>query len=218
MPGKDNPQDQGSEPTAAQTTTATPLTDAIVAAGHVARNDAQKNYARKLIAEFVDQLVDRKIPKPEDSSKADMVKLIQARIAEIDAELSGYLDEILHDKDFQKLEASWRGLHYLVFNTETSTSLKLRLLNAKRDEVAKDLASAIEFDQSVQFKQLYEEEYGTFGGFPYSVLVADYEFGRLPEDIEFLEKISGVAAAAHARCRPAAPGCPASRSRSGCRP
>src|SRR6185369_11853805 len=89
-------------------------------------------------------------------------------------------------------------LHYLVFNTETSTTLKLRLLNAKKDDVRKDLANAIEFDQSVQFKQLYEEEYGTFGGSPYSVLIADYEFGRGSDDMEFLEKMSGVAAAAHA--------------------
>ena len=199
MPGKpNNPQEQGADPAATQTTTATPLTDAIITSGQVARNDAQKKYARELIGEFVDQLVDKKIQKPTDSSKADMVKLIQARIAEIDAELGGYLDEILHDDNFQKLEASWRGLHYLVSNTETSTTLKLRLLNAKKDEVAANLKKAIEFDQSVQFKQLYEEEYGTFGGFPYSVLVADYEFGRLPEDLEFLEKMSGVAAAAHA--------------------
>jgi type VI secretion system protein ImpC len=196
-PPAGNPQ--GSDAGATTTTTRqTPLTDDIISKGQVARNDSQKKYARQMIGAFVDQLVDKKIAKPADSSRADMVKLIQARIAEIDAELSGYLDEILHDSHFQTLEASWRGLHYLVSNTETSTSLKLRLLNAKKEDVAKDLTSAIEFDQSVQFKQLYEEEYGTFGGYPYSVLIADYEFGRLPSDFEFLEKMSGVAASAHA--------------------
>jgi type VI secretion system protein ImpC len=189
---------------AAETTRATPLTDAIITEGQVARNDSQKKYARQMIGAFVDQLVDKKIAKPAGTSDPDMVKLIQERIAAIDAELSGYLDEILHYRNdkgepvFQKLEASWRGLHYLVSNTETSTSLKLRLLDAKKDEVAKDLEKAIEFDQSVQFKQLYEEEYGTFGGYPYSVLIADYEFGRSQADFGFLEKMSGVAAAAHA--------------------
>jgi len=76
--------------------------------------------------------------------------------------------------------------------------LKLRLLNATKDEIQKDLERAVEFDQSVQFKKIYEEEYGTFGGSPYSVLVGDFEFGRSPQDINWLEKMSNVAAAAHA--------------------
>src|SRR5215210_9175471 len=104
----------------------------------------------------------------------------------------------MHHPYFQQLEAGWRGLNYLVMNTETGTMLKLRLLNASKKEVLSDLERAVEFDQSTQFKQLYEEEYGTFGGHPYSVLVGDYEFGRHPQDMAWLEKMSNVAAAAHA--------------------
>ena len=136
---------------------------------------------------------------PEDILKeTDTKKPNQERIAQIDELLTAHLDEIMHDERFKRLEASWRGLHYLVSNTETSTSLKLRLLNAKKEEVLDDLKKAVEFDQSVQFKRLYEDEYGTFGEPPFSVLVADYEFGRHPDDFEFLDKMSGVAAAAHA--------------------
>ena len=184
------------------------LLDQILFEGKVARdkkNEKQVEYAKSLINEFIDKVCAGGAPKP--AADADKVALIQKKIAELDAQLSGYLDAILHytpDPDdatqvgFQQLEASWRGLHYLVSNTETSTTLKLRLLNASKDEVLKDLKSAVEFDQSVQFKQLYEEEYGTFGGHPYSVIVADYEFGRHPDDFEFLDKMAGVAAAAHA--------------------
>ena len=82
--------------------------------------------------------------------------------------------------------------------TETGTQLKLRLMNATKAELLKDLKSAVEFDQSALFKKVYEEEYGTFGGNPYSMLVGDYEFGPSSEDILFLTKISNVAAAAHA--------------------
>jgi type VI secretion system protein ImpC len=136
---------------------------------------------------------------PEDILKeTDNKKPNQERVAQIDELLTAHLDKIMHDDRFRRLEASWRGLHYLVSNTETSTSLKLRLLNAKKEEVLDDLKKAIEFDQSVQFKRLYEDEYGTWGGHPFSVLVADYEFGRDPDDFEFLDKMSGVAAAAHA--------------------
>jgi type VI secretion system protein ImpC len=124
--------------------------------------------------------------------------MIQQRIAQIDELISAQLNEIMHEPEFQRLEASWRGLHFVVMNTETSTMLKLRVLNVTKDEIANDLEKAVEFDQSVLFKQVYEQEYGTFGGTPYSVLVGDYEFGRNPRDLGLLEKISNVAAAAHA--------------------
>jgi type VI secretion system protein ImpC len=171
------------------------LLDQILVEGKMVRDEQQRPYAQSLVKEFLDRVYGSLKDKPQE----DKVKLIQEVIARLDAELTGHLNAILHHPEFQKLEASWRGLHYLVSNTETSTTLKLRLLNASKEEVRKDLETAIEFDQSVQFKQLYEEEYGTFGGHPYSVLVGDYEFGRHPAlDFEFLSNMSGVAAAAHA--------------------
>jgi len=104
----------------------------------------------------------------------------------------------MHAPEFKKLEASWRGLSYLVMNSDTSTRLKVRLMNVTKNEVLNDLEKATEFDQSELFKKIYEEEYGTFGGNPYGLLIGDYEFGRNPQDIALLEKISNVAAAAHA--------------------
>jgi type VI secretion system protein ImpC len=183
------PQAQGAGGEAAEAG----LLDTIIQKGRMARDEQQRPYARDLIGEFVSQVLDSSIAVGEDT-----VASINQRIAQIDALLTAQLNEIMHDPEFQRLEASWRGLHYLVSNTETSTTLKLRLLNATKSEVLSDLEKAVEFDQSVQFKQLYEEEYGTFGGHPYSVLIGDYEFGRHPQDIAWLEKISSVAAAAHA--------------------
>jgi type VI secretion system protein ImpC len=169
------------------------LLDQIIAKGKLARDDSQKPRARDLVGEFVHQIVDEGMTISKDT-----MTMIQTQIARIDELISKQLDEVLHHPDFQKIEASWRGLHYFVMNTETSTRLKLRLLCATKGELFKDLDQAVEFDQSVLFKKLYEEEYGTFGGYPFSFLVGDYEFGRHPQDIALLEKISGVAAAAHA--------------------
>jgi type VI secretion system protein ImpC len=183
------PEAQGAGGEAAEVS----LLDDIVQKGRMARDEQQRPYARDLIGEFVSQVLDSSIAVGEDT-----VASINQRIAQIDKLLTDQLNEILHDPEFQRLEASWRGLHYLVSNTETSTTLKLRLLNATKGEVLTDLERAVEFDQSVQFKQLYEEEYGTFGGHPYSVLIGDYEFSRHPQDIAWLEKMSNVAAAAHA--------------------
>jgi type VI secretion system protein ImpC len=127
-----------------------------------------------------------------------VVAAIQTRIAQIDEILQTQLDLILHHKAFQALEASWRGLHYLVDKSETGTHLKIRLLNASKTELVKDIESAVEFDQSALFKQIYEAEYGTYGGNPFSVLIGDYAFGRDPQDVATLSGIAGVAAAAHA--------------------
>jgi type VI secretion system protein ImpC len=144
-------------------------------------------------------LADVVAPKGDTSDDTTyVVAAIQTRIAQIDELLQTQLDLILHHKDFQALEASWRGLHYLVDKSETGTHLKIRLLNASKTDLVKDIESAVEFDQSALFKQIYEAEYGTYGGNPFSVLIGDYAFGRDPQDVATLSGIAGVAAAAHA--------------------
>jgi type VI secretion system protein ImpC len=105
---------------------------------------------------------------------------------------------VMHDPAFQQLESTWRGLHYLVHQSETGESLKIRIFNIKKQELFKDLARAVEFDQSSLFKKVYEEEYGQLGGQPFGMLVGDYEFGRNAEDVNLLKMISCVAAASHA--------------------
>lgn len=117
-------------------------------------------------------------------------------IEAIDIAISNQLREIMHHEDLQKLEGSWRGLHYLVSNSETSTSLKLKVLNISKKEVAKDLSKAVEFDQSQVFKKIYEGEFGSPGGEPYGAMIGDYEMGSHPDDIELLSNMSNVAAAA----------------------
>ena len=169
------------------------LLDQIISKGKLARDEAQKPRAKDLVGEFVHQILDEGM-----TVSSDTIAMIQAQIARIDELISAQLNEILHHPDFQKLESSWRGLFYLVMNTETSTRLKLRLMPITKGELLKDLEQAIEFDQSQIFKKVYEDEYGTFGGFPFSMLVGDYEFTRHPQDMVLLEKLSEVAAAAHA--------------------
>ena len=170
------------------------LLDQILVQGKLARDDSQRGYARDLVDEFINSV----LAEAGGSVPADVVAAINDRIAQIDEIISVQLNEVLHHPDLQKLEATWRGFAYLVFNTETSTRLKIRMLNATKGELLKDLEKAVEFDQSVLFKKIYEDEYGTFGGLPFSTLIGDYEFGRHPQDVALLEKLSNVAAAAHA--------------------
>ncbi len=154
---------------------------------------SQKPYAITLVKEYATQIKAQGMTVGDNTAES-----IQSRIAAIDQQISAELNAIMHNDDFKKLEASWRGLHYLVMNSETGTQLKIRLLNITFGELKTDMEKAVEFDQSVLFKKVYEEEYGTFGGYPYSLLIGDYQFGRNQEDMAALQKISGVAAAAHA--------------------
>lgn len=126
----------------------------------------------------------------------DVTRTLTAGMQAIDGAISKQLAAIMHKPEFQKLEGTWRGLNYLVMNTETSAQLKLKVLNVSKRDLFKDLDRAVEFDQSQAFKKLYENEFGTPGGEPYGALVGDYELTNHPEDIDLLSKMSNVAAAA----------------------
>ncbi|WP_206956176.1 type VI secretion system contractile sheath large subunit [Trinickia acidisoli] len=171
------------------------MLDRIVLEGKMAVEASQGVYAKKLIGQLASQILDEGMRTSPDKG---VVTMINERVAEIDKLLTDQLNAIMHDEAFQALEASWSGLHDMVYGTETSTHLKLRLLNVGKKELLKDLESAVDHDMSVLFKKVYEEEYGTFGGYPYSLLIGDYTFGRHPQDVALLERISKVAAAAHA--------------------
>ena len=128
----------------------------------------------------------------------DVTRTINAGIKAIDEAISKQLSAVMHAPAFQKLEGTWRGLNYLVMNSETSVQLKLKVMNVSKRDLFKDLDRAVEFDQSQTFKKLYENEFGMPGGEPYGALIGDYEFTNHPEDIDLLSKMSNVAAAAFA--------------------
>lgn len=169
------------------------LLDQILTEGKLARDDYQKERAKDMIGEFVNQVMSGSLTMSKNMDLA-----INSRIAEIDRLISAQMNEIMHHEDFQKLEGSWRGLQYLVRNSLTGTQLKIRVMNVTKKDLLKDFERALEFDQSTLFKKIYEEEYGTFGGAPFGCMIGDFEFGNHPQDLALLEQISGVAAAAHA--------------------
>jgi len=130
---------------------------------------------------------------------SDTIKTIESIIAAIDRKLSEQVNLVMHQPEFQQLESAWRGLHYLVNNTETDEMLKIRVMNITKRELGRTLRrfKGTAWDQSPIFKRMYEEEYGQFGGEPYGCLVSDYYFDHSPPDVELLGEISKVCAAAH---------------------
>jgi len=130
----------------------------------------------------------------------DVLQTIEAMIARLDEKLTVQMNEILHAPEFQRMESTWRGLHYLVFNSETDAQLKIHIMNVSKGELSKHfkLYPGARWDQSPLFKKIYEAEYGTLGGEPYGCLIGDYEFNHLSQDIQLLRDLSKIAGAAHA--------------------
>ena len=188
---KDTKKSDASTATVVQETDS--LLDQVISETRIGRDEEQKIRSRQQIATFVEEVMKGTVRRSKD-----VETMISARIADIDQLLTRQLNLIMHAPDFQKLEASWRGLHYLVSQSETSQTLKIRVMNVSKKDLLRNMESASDFDQSALFKKVYENEYGMFGGAPFGVMIGDYEFGRTSQDISLLEQISHVAAAAHA--------------------
>ncbi len=155
--------------------------------------------AKTAVEEAVKTLAEQALANT-DLVSDDALRTIEGIIAEIDKTLTAQVNEILHHEEFQKLESAWRGLSYLVNNTETDENLKIRVMNISKKDLSKTMRKfkGTAWDQSPIFKKLYEEEFGQFGGEPYGCLVGDYHFDHSPPDVELLGEMSKVAAAAHA--------------------
>ncbi len=157
------------------------------------RDDVARERATDLVQTLVSELM-----SPGMVVAKGVTETINLRISAIDEVISRQLDQILHHADFQKLEASWRGLNKLVMNSETGESLKIRVLNASKKELLREFQAAAEFTESAPWKAIYEYEFGLYGGDPFGCLLGDYEFGKGPADVELLQHMSQVAAASHA--------------------
>ena len=156
------------------------------------------DHAREAIGSAVRTLAEQALSETTLVSD-DSVTTIEAIIAEIDKKLSEQINMIMHHEDFKALEGSWRGLHHLVNNTETDETLKIRVLNLSKKDLAKTIKKykGTAWDQSPLFKKLYEEEYGSPGGEPYGCLVGDYYFDHGPPDVEILNGVAQISAASH---------------------
>ena len=180
-------QDKATQSATADTTAATSLLDQAISA----TKQTEKSRAEELLRTLTEEAL-----KGTVTWSKNLTVTFTEAIKKIDELMSKQLAAVMHHAEFQKLEGSWRGLHHLVMNTETSATLKLKVFNVKKRDLFKDLDKAVEFDQSQIFKKLYENEFGMPGGEPYGALIGDYEFTNHPDDIDMLSKMSNVAAAA----------------------
>lgn len=169
------------------------LLEQIVEESRVAKSQDERERAKDIISELV-----REVTKGTVVASDNLSLTLDARVAQLDQLISDQLSAVMHAPAFQKLEATWRGLHYLCQQASTGQMLKFKVLNAAKKDLVRDFKSGVDFDQSALFKKVYEEEFGTFGGAPFGALIGDYDISRQPDDMYFVEQMSHVAAASHA--------------------
>ncbi|WP_342165051.1 type VI secretion system contractile sheath large subunit [Methylobacterium sp. SD21] len=159
------------------------------------RNDRAQTEVENAVVTLINQAMSN-----ADVVKSDVLDTIEEMIARLDQKLTAQVNEILHADEFQRIESAWRGLNYLVMNSETDSTLKIRVLNASKTELYRELRQypGARWDQSPLFKQVYEAEFGQLGGEPFGCLIGDYYFNHQPTDVSLLRDLSKVAAAAHA--------------------
>lgn len=174
---------------AAETTN---LLDEIVEATRVTPSDESWSLTRDGVKAFMDELL-----KPERQNAKVSQAIITELLAEIDKKISTLMDSILHNKEFQKLESAWRGLKFLVDRTNFRENIKIDVIDVSKESLLADFEDAPEITKSGLYKQVYTNEYGQFGGQPYSAMIANYEFDHGPQDMALLQSAASVATMAH---------------------
>ena len=169
------------------------LLDEIIEATRVKPSDETYEITKRGVKAFIDELL-----KPSREGVRATKALVDEMIADLDAKLSAQVNEILHHKDFQKLESAWRSLKYLIDNTDFRENIKINMVNISKQDLLDDFEDSPEVPQSGLYKIVYTAEYGQFGGQPYGAMIANYDFGPGPQDIKLLQNVASVAAMSHA--------------------
>lgn len=169
------------------------LLDQILAESKLGTSGEGYEIAKKGVSAFIAEMM-----APRHAGEKVDKAIVDTMIAEIDKRLSAQINEILHAPEFQKLESAWRSLKYLVDNTNFRENCRVEVLNCSKEDLLTDFEDSPEISKSGFYKNVYSNEYGTFGGQPYGLISSNYDFGPGPQDVQLLQNCAAVAAMAHA--------------------
>jgi len=175
------------------TTTDLSLLDQILVETRITPRDEGYDVARRGVAAFVAELM-----KPSRTDEKVNNAVVDQMIAEIDRKISAQLDAVLHTAEFQRLEAAWRGLKFMVDRTDFRQNIKVEIFSVAKDELLTDFEDSPEIVKSGLYKHVYTAEFGQFGGQPVAAMVSAYEFSSSAQDVKLMQYMSAVGAMSHA--------------------
>ncbi len=140
---------------------------------------------------FLSKIVSPHLVKIDETEQSKLV-------AAVDEATGDLMRTILHHPQFQALESAWRGLYFLVRQTETDTDLKIFIFDVSQTELIDNLKSTNSLADSFLFRWLITETDETLGGEPFALVCGNYSFGVNVDDIAALLRIAKIANAAAA--------------------
>lgn len=178
---------------AEQSTAEVSLLDDIVEATKLKPEDEAYSVTKAGLQAFLEEMV-----KPEREGAKVSGNLVDDMLAQIDEKLSSQMDAIIHNKEFQKMESSWRSLKFLIDRTNFRENVRIQMMNVSKEDLLDDFDDAPEITKSGLYKQAYTAEYGQFGGQPFGAIIGNYDFGPGPQDMKLLQYTASVSAMSHA--------------------
>jgi len=175
------------------TTTSGSLLEEVLAESKLKPSDDGYDIAKAGIQAFITQML-----APAHANERVDKSSVDAMIADIDRRISAQLNEIMHNPDVQKLESAWRGLKFMVDRVDFRENIRIEVLSISKDALLTDFEDSPEIPKSGLYRLAYSNEYGVFGGKPYGLICANYDFGPGPQDVLLLSKCAAVAAMSHA--------------------
>ncbi len=169
------------------------LLDALIETARIKPGDDAYAITRQGIEAFITQLLE-----PQNAVERVTQATVDGMIADLDKKLCAQVDAILHHAEYQKIEAAWRSLKFLVDRTNFRENVKVQLLSVSKSKLLDDFQDSADITKAGLYKNLYTAEYGQFGGQPFGAMVANYEFGPGTQDIKLLQYVASVSAMAHA--------------------
>ncbi len=184
---------QQTEDAVLDTPTTTSLLDQVMAETRLAPGDDGFETARLGVEAFISDLL-----KPSKSFDKVEKKLADDMINAIDQKISAQLDAVIQADNFKKIEASWRGLRFLVDRTDFSQNIGIEMISSTKDELIEDFEDAPDVTRSGLYKHVYSAEYGQFGGKPYGAIIGGFGINPTAQDMKLLQDMASVGAMSHA--------------------
>ena len=122
---------------------------------------------------------------------------LEILICDLESVLGEVLNQILHQHNWQQLEAAWRGLYWLCDTAKISDGLTIECGTATKALLWDDLLSSADLVDSNLYQHVYVDSIGQFGAVPYGVLLIDDYFTGTGSDLTLLKALTNVCSRAH---------------------
>ena len=124
-------------------------------------------------------------------------KQLEILVCELEAVLTDVLNQIIHQEDFQRLEAAWTGLYWLCQTTADSKVSLIDCVPCNRELLRDDLFSTSEVTDTQLYQSIFVDSIGQYGAIPYGAMMLDDYFAGYGDDLNILKQLTELCSEAY---------------------